>query len=260
MIELQTYVVLVVCIVLLVALIKTRISRALDISNAVEFTQDWWRSNLENERLETTQKIENLVNLNSSNLLRQASVMREERDNAIRDLSQKHKKAIEEARVSSRRQTKAVRFGNAAQHSLLPLLAAQEEGIDPRDIRWLGGVFDFVVFKNLHRSEDVPVEIIFADAKTSVRISSIINSNDKVGKYKKYDPAYTFFSTDQTRVAQAIERGDISYHLWMADSNTEEFQVRAYSSDSPSKHFGNYNKEKENDDDASGKQDSGKSV
>jgi len=255
MIELHTY----LLILAIIALTAYHISiRTVRIAAAVKSTSEFWQNKIKEINEKSSERIENLVNLNSSNLLRQASVMREERDNAIKALSQKHHKAIEEARKSSRRQTKAVRFGNAAQHSLLPLLAAQEEGIDPRDIRWLGGVFDFVVFKNLHRSEDVPVEIIFADAKTSVRISSIINSKDKVGKYKKYDPAYTFFSIDQTRVAQAIERGDISYQLWMADSNTEEFQVRTYSSDSPSRHFGNYKKEKEND--ASEKKDSGKPV
>lgn len=166
------------------------------------------------------------------------------------ELEHAHQKAmaaaVEAARVSSRRQTKAVRFGNAAQHSLLPIMAAQEEGIDPRDIRWLGGTFDFVVFKNLHRSPDQPVEIIFADAKTSVRVSELIENKDKANKYKKYDPAHAFFSEDQVRIAQAIERGDISYQLWMADSETEQFEVKTYSSDSPSKHFGNWKEDNEN--------------
>lgn len=258
MIELHTYVVLVVCIALIAALVKTRVSRALEISNAVEISQDYWRLKLKNERTENMKRNEILLKKHSEQMIKLSDAYRKKMDDSIRSLAESHKKAIEKARVSSRRQTKAVRFGNAAQHSLLPLLAAQEEGIDPRDIRWLGGVFDFVVFKNLHRSEDVPVEIIFADAKTSVRISSIINSNDKVGKYKKYDPAYTFFNVDQTRVAQAVERGDISYQLWMADSNTQEFQVRSYSSKNPSKHFGNYKKEKVNE--VISKEDSSKPV
>ncbi len=258
MIEIQTYVLLVVCISLTVILLKNRFWMALQIAATVDKTKEHFEEILNSERAENLLRTEEIHLRHSKEMIKKLSELRMEMDQSIRDLTEAHKNDLEEARVSSRRQTKAVRFGNAAQHSLLPLLAAQEEGIDPRDIRWLGGVFDFVVFKNLHKSENVPVEIIFADAKTSVRISSIINSKDKVGRYKKYDPAYTFFSVDQTRVAQAIERGDISYQLWMADSNTEEFQVRAYSSDSPSRHFGNYKKENEND--ASEKKDSGKPV
>jgi predicted Holliday junction resolvase-like endonuclease len=247
MIEIQTYVLLVVCISLVIILLKNRFWMALQIADTVDKAKEHFEEILNSERSENLLRTEEIHLRHSQEMIKKLSELRMKMDQSIRDLSESHKKALEEARVSSRRQTKAVRFGNAAQHSLLPLMAAQEEGIDPRDIRWLGGVFDFVVFKNLHKSENVPVEIIFADAKTSVRISKIINSNDVVGKYKKNDPAYTFFSTDQKRVAKAIERNKISYQLWMADSNTEEFQVRTYSSSSPSRHFGSYNKEKSNE-------------
>ena len=139
----------------------------------------------------------------------------EQNEQRIEELRLQHKKELEDKLEKTRVQTRAVNFGMHAQHSIVPLLAAQEAGISNKEIRWLGDTMDFICFKGLD-SDDEEVEIIFADAKTSKSVEEVVQNKPKWQKYKTYSPT-KFLNDKQKRIIEAIKKGNINFQIWMAD-------------------------------------------
>lgn len=119
----------------------------------------------------------------------------------------------------TRRQTRAVNFGNHAQHSVLPLMAAHEAGIDPKDIHWLGNTVDFLCFQGLDGDDCGQVSIVLADAKTVKDVTHFTNNEDKLLTQKQFNPAKSLLNKRQQRVMAAVTAGRISFQVWLTDTS-----------------------------------------
>lgn len=117
---------------------------------------------------------------------------------------------------STRRQTRAVNFGNHAQHAIIPVLGAEKLAMSPKDIRWFGDIADYICFKGLNGGDD-NVEIIFVDSKTGSCVDNIISNKHKWNTHKSYNPANRFLNERQKKILNAIQAGRVSYQIWMAD-------------------------------------------
>ena len=134
------------------------------------------------------------------------------------ELTKSFESELEIKLEKSRKQTRKVNFGNHAQRSILPLMAADLDGISNREIRWFGDTTDFVCFKGLD-TPGADVEIVFADAKTSNKVGQLLENKDKWNKFKSYDPASCFLNERQLRVLSAVQDGRVSFQLWMGDED-----------------------------------------
>jgi predicted Holliday junction resolvase-like endonuclease len=128
----------------------------------------------------------------------------------------------------SRRQTRAVNFGNHAQHTLTPLLGADKLKMSPKDIRWFGDTVDYICFKGLNDDND-EVEIIFVDSKTGTDVDNIIQNKHKWNDFKSYNPANKFLNKRQLKILSAIKKGNFSFQIWMADEKGN-FDIAVYDS------------------------------
>lgn len=133
----------------------------------------------------------------------------------IQDLKELHERDLKEKLEKTRVQTRAVNFGNHAQHTIIPLLAADKAGISNKEIRWFGDSIDFICFKGLEE-EDGEVEIIFADSKTSKSVKEVLENKDKWSTHKTYSP-YKFLNKRQKRIVDAIRNNRVNFQLWLAD-------------------------------------------
>lgn len=136
-------------------------------------------------------------------------------ERTIQDLKEAHNKELKDKLEKTRVQTRAVNFGLHAQHTIVPLLAADKAGISNKEIRWFGDSIDFICFKGLDE-EDGEVEIVFADAKTSKNVKEILDNKDKWLTHKSFSPS-KFLNKRQKRIVDAIKHNRLSFQLWMAD-------------------------------------------
>lgn len=143
--------------------------------------------------------------------------IREEYSLRIEQIKQTHKKDLADKLEKTRVQTRAVNFGMHAQHTIVPLLAAEKAGISNKEIRWFGDSIDFICFKGLDE-EDGQVDIIFADSKTSKGVKEVLDNRDKWSTHKTYSPG-KFLNKRQKRIVDAIKNNRLSFQLWMADED-----------------------------------------
>lgn len=118
----------------------------------------------------------------------------------------------------SRKQTRAVNFGNHAQHSIVPILGANSQGMSTKDIRWFGDTVDFICFKGLDENSD-NIEIIFVDSKTSKNAKEVMEDESKWATHKSCNPANKFLSHRQKKILYAVKEGRISFQIWMTDDD-----------------------------------------
>ena len=154
--------------------------------------------------------------LNREHVLRIQDI-REEYSLKIDQLNQIHKKELIDKLEKTRVQTRAVNFGMHAQHTIVPLLAAEKAGSSNNEIRWFGDSIDFICFKGLDE-EDGQVDIIFADSKTSKGVKEVLDNRDKWSTHKTYSPG-KFLNKRQKRIVDAIKNNRLSFQLWMADED-----------------------------------------
>ena len=142
--------------------------------------------------------------------------MRIEFDEELEEINSRFLKKLE----TTRRQTRAVNFGFASER-LAPLRA---EHINIKDIRYFGETADFIVFQGLE--EGVVEQVIFADAKSSNKVSAILQNKHKWNSRKKYNPATALLSDKQQSIVRAIQEGRVSFEIWMTN---EEGDFETYS-------------------------------
>jgi predicted Holliday junction resolvase-like endonuclease len=163
-------------------------------------------------------------------LMNQAKDLRAHFESEKREMIEKHSADLAQKLEDSRRQTRAVNFGNQAQHVLTPCLGADRLKMSSKDIRWFGDTVDYICFKGLNEdSEDV--EIIFVDSKTGVDVGNIIQNKHKWNSLKSYNPANKFLSKRQLKILTAIKNGKFSFQIWMADEKGN-FDIASYDSSS----------------------------
>ena len=68
--------------------------------------------------------------------------------------------------------------------------------------------------------------MIFADAKSSNKVSAILQNKHKWNSRKKYNPATALLSDKQQSIVRAIQEGRVSFEIWMTN---EEGDFETYS-------------------------------
>jgi predicted Holliday junction resolvase-like endonuclease len=134
----------------------------------------------------------------------------------VEELGKKYSEQLKAKLEVTRTQTRAVNFGLHAQHTIIPLLAAEQAGISNKEIRWFGDSVDFICFKGLEG--DGEVEVIFADAKTSKGVKDVLDNKANWSSHKGNSP-YKFLNNNQKRIVDAINNNRFKFQLWMADED-----------------------------------------
>lgn len=131
-------------------------------------------------------------------------------------------KAIEinDAKESSRRQSKAANFGNDMQH-YLPFIIAQDEGMNHKDLQWLGGTMDAIMYDGLNDDEEGDITIRMIDFKCSKNMKKIFDNPHKVNTYDSYDPFKQHLGPRQKKVLEALQAGRITFEIWAMDPESK---------------------------------------
>ena len=149
-------------------------------------------------------------------------------ERAINRLKEEHQATLEreiaETKKRSKRQSYASNFGNDMQH-FLPFMIADKYDMNLKDIQFVGGTADAIMFDGLNDDEVDDVTIRIIDFKTSNEMSRCINGRSKAARgMVTYDPFHKFVkSKRQRKILQAVAAGRVTFEVWGMDSTTHEF-------------------------------------
>lgn len=136
----------------------------------------------------------------------------------IADLEKDHQSEMKKKLELSRQQTRAVNFGFTSER-LTPILASH---YNIKDIRYFGETADFIVFDGMDEDKD-DYTIVFADAKSSVKVQNILENKDKWEKQKQFNPITALLTgangNRQRKIVKAIQEGKVAFEVWMCNEN-----------------------------------------
>lgn len=149
-------------------------------------------------------------------------------ERAINRLKAEHQVTLEreiaETKKRSKRQSYASNFGNDMQH-FLPFMIADKYDMNLKDIQFVGGTADAIMFDGLNDDEVDDVTIRIIDFKTSNEMGRCINGKSKAARgMVTYDPFHKFVkSKRQRKILEAVAAGRVTFEVWGMDSITHEF-------------------------------------